>query len=226
MQKTVNIAVQLFSWELRFQNSSNYSLTDEWFAMPKLLVQSKLWFMSNACFPSGSMELWYVLCNRCLCDQLKLYLGHWVSNKLLLSKIFHMPVCLGMPDSKRPHRLYAAHQALLSMEFSRQEYWSGLPFPPQGIFPTQGYNPHLLHCRQILTAKPRGKPPQHFTCFVTVYDGGINPVWLHWGRTLESLLLASSRLCSMHLFSFADFTLHVFTIKLWVQLYTNSYCCC
>ena len=22
-----------------------------------------------------------------------------------------------------------AHQALLSMEFSRQEYWSGLPFP-------------------------------------------------------------------------------------------------
>lgn len=76
MQKTVNIAVQLFSWELRFQNSSNYSLTDEWFTMPKLLVQSKLWFMSNACFPSGSTELWYVLCNRCLCDQLKLYLGH------------------------------------------------------------------------------------------------------------------------------------------------------
>ena len=26
-----------------------------------------------------------------------------------------------------------AHQALLSMEFSRQEYWSGLPFPsPEG----------------------------------------------------------------------------------------------
>ena len=25
-----------------------------------------------------------------------------------------------------------AHQALLSMEFSRQEYWSGLPCPPPG----------------------------------------------------------------------------------------------
>ena len=24
------------------------------------------------------------------------------------------------------------HQASLSMEFSRQEYWSGLPFPPPG----------------------------------------------------------------------------------------------
>ena len=43
-----------------------------------------------------------------------------------------------------------ACQATLSMEFFRQEYWSGLPFPPLGIFPTQGSNPGLLHCRQIL----------------------------------------------------------------------------
>ena len=28
-----------------------------------------------------------------------------------------------------------AHQAPLSMGFSRQEYWSGLPFPPQGELP-------------------------------------------------------------------------------------------
>ena len=27
------------------------------------------------------------------------------------------------------------HQAPLSMEFSRQEYWNGLPFPPTGDFP-------------------------------------------------------------------------------------------
>ena len=26
-----------------------------------------------------------------------------------------------------------------------QEYWSGLPFPPQGIFLTQGSSPYLLH---------------------------------------------------------------------------------
>ena len=36
-------------------------------------------------------------------------------------------------------------QAPLSMEFSRQEYWSGLPFPSQGIFLAQGSNLHLLH---------------------------------------------------------------------------------
>ena len=57
-----------------------------------------------------------------------------------------------------PVRLFATpwtvtHQAPLSMGFSRQEYWSGLPFPPQGIFPTQESNWHLLwllHCKQIL----------------------------------------------------------------------------
>ena len=43
-----------------------------------------------------------------------------------------------------------AYRAPPTMGFSRQEYWSGLPFPSPGIFPTQGLNPGLLHCRRIL----------------------------------------------------------------------------
>ena len=31
-----------------------------------------------------------------------------------------------------------AHQTLLSIEFSGQEYWSGLPFPPPGDLPNPG----------------------------------------------------------------------------------------
>ena len=38
----------------------------------------------------------------------------------------------------------AAHQAPLSMGFSRQEYWGGLHALLQGIFPTQGWNQRLL----------------------------------------------------------------------------------
>ena len=34
--------------------------------------------------------------------------------------------------------------------FSRQECWSGLPFPSPGIFPTQESNPGLPHCGQTL----------------------------------------------------------------------------
>ena len=51
----------------------------------------------------------------------------------------------------------AACQAALSVGFSRQEYWSGLPCPchdlPPEIFPIQGLNPCLLwhlHSRWIL----------------------------------------------------------------------------
>ena len=43
-----------------------------------------------------------------------------------------------------------AHQGPLSTGFPRQEYWSGLPFSSQGIFPTQGLNLGHLHYRQIL----------------------------------------------------------------------------
>ena len=34
-----------------------------------------------------------------------------------------------------------AHQVLLPMEFSRQEYWSGLPFPTPGDLPNPGIEP-------------------------------------------------------------------------------------
>ena len=36
-----------------------------------------------------------------------------------------------------------AHQAPLSMGFSRQEYWSGLPFPAPGDFPNPGIKLHV-----------------------------------------------------------------------------------
>ena len=38
-----------------------------------------------------------------------------------------------------------AHWAPLSMEFPRQQYWSGLPFPSPGDLPNPGINPCLLH---------------------------------------------------------------------------------
>ena len=49
----------------------------------------------------------------------------------------HSPALLCMPDCFSRIRLIAtlrtaAYQAPLSIEFSRQEYWSGLPFSPPG----------------------------------------------------------------------------------------------
>ena len=43
-----------------------------------------------------------------------------------------------------------AHQATLSMEFSRQEYWHGLPFPSPRDLPDLRVEPGSLAFRQIL----------------------------------------------------------------------------
>ena len=43
-----------------------------------------------------------------------------------------------------------ACQASLSIGFSRQEYWNGLPFPSPEDLPDPGIEPRLLHCRQNL----------------------------------------------------------------------------
>ena len=43
-----------------------------------------------------------------------------------------------------------AYQASLSMRFSGKSTGVGCHFLLQGIFPTQGSNPGLLHCRQML----------------------------------------------------------------------------
>ena len=54
-----------------------------------------------------------------------------------------------MSDSATPWTI--ALQASLSMGFSRQEYWSGWPFPSLGDVADPGIKPSLLHCRQIFT---------------------------------------------------------------------------
>ena len=41
-------------------------------------------------------------------------------------------------------QLHGARQAPLSMEFPRQEYWSGLPFPIPGDLPDPGIEPRSL----------------------------------------------------------------------------------
>ena len=52
--------------------------------------------------------------------------------------------CSVMSDSLWPHGLYVAHQSPLAMEFSRQEYWSGLTFPTPGDLLDPGIGPMSL----------------------------------------------------------------------------------
>ena len=52
-----------------------------------------------------------------------------------------------------------AHQAPLSMGFSRQEYWSGSPFPPPGDLLNPGIKPGSPTLQaDALSSEPPGKP--------------------------------------------------------------------
>ena len=71
-----------------------------------------------------------------------------VLNSLFLRCVWRCVSHSVVSDSATPWTV--AHQAPLSMGFSRQEYWRRCHSLRQGIFLTQGSNPGLLHCRQIL----------------------------------------------------------------------------
>ena len=62
-----------------------------------------------------------------------------------------------MFDSATPRTV--ARQAPLSMGFPRQEYWSGLPFPPPGDLPDPGVKPGSPALEaNSLPSEPPGKP--------------------------------------------------------------------
>ena len=65
------------------------------------------------------------------------------------------------------------HQDPLSMGFSRQKYWSGLPFHPPGDLPNPGTEPTCLTspalaCR-FFTTEPPGKFYKYIYLYIYMY---------------------------------------------------------
>ena len=91
------------------------------------LGQKKKWF--RQCVALGQ-EIWFILRHFLsnYCTKLRFYKFKRAPNADLLSCVFAIPWTV-------------ACQVPLSMEFSRQEYWIGLPFPsPRGL-PNPGIEP-------------------------------------------------------------------------------------
>ena len=62
-----------------------------------------------------------------------------------------------------------AYQVPLSMGFSRQEYWSWLPFPSPGDLPHPGIKSlSLVHCRWILYHGGIGEAPESLFMHVNI----------------------------------------------------------
>ena len=79
----------------------------------------------------------------------------WESAENVTYEFFFLPLCVLVSGHVWVFATLwtVACQAPLSMGFSRQEHWSGLPFPSPGDLPDSGFEPalqSLLPCRQIL----------------------------------------------------------------------------
>ena len=81
------------------------------------------------------------------------------------------------------------------MEFSRQEYWSGLSFSPPGIFPAQDLNLHLLHWQLgSLLLSHLENPCWHITGFLT--RKGLRHTFGPFS-VLPALVRSVSRVCAL-----------------------------
>ena len=73
-----------------------------------------------------------------------------------------------------------APQAPLSMGFPRQDYWSGLPYPPPGYLPNPGIEPGFPALQaDSLSPEPPGKPLQ-------IERGFFIPLWQPVRRTIPT----------------------------------------
>ena len=82
----------------------------------------------------------------------------------------------------------AAHQTPLFLVFSRQEYWSGLAFPPPGDLPNLGMKPMALWspalASRFSTTVPPGKP-----IFVLPSSKSLFPFQITWLRITHVVCL-------------------------------------
>ena len=119
----------------------------------------------------------------------------------------------------------AASQAPLSMEFSRQEYWNGLPFPSPGDLPDSGIelrSPALQV--DALPSKPSGKPKNRavgcHSLFQEIFPTkGLNPGLPHCRQTLYhqsyklSVILLHGKFVSsfpsIYLFSYLSISIQI-----------------
>ena len=124
-----------------------------------------------------------------------------------------------MSNSLQPH----GHQAPPSVGFSRQEYWSGLPFPSPGDLPDPWIEPRLpaLH-GDALPSEPPGKP-QVFTQNTFLYSLFLRFFLLSSGREepFPFYLLKCSKWCSL-ICIFVCVNLPLFLIPLHLSFLPNN----
>ena len=89
------------------------------------------------------------------------YICVYIRLQLLLSRFRRVQLCVTLWT--------VAHQAPLSMEFSRQEYCSGFLCPPQGDLPNPGTEPRSLALQADSLPRSHQGSPIYMYMYIYVY---------------------------------------------------------
>ena len=146
---TISVLIMPFRAQLVISNWIYINYGCFWFSLTKVI------HMLAYSFFAPSIYIW-IICHRRACVDtilVKLLSCVW---------LFEIPWTV-------------AYQAPPSMEFSRQEYWRGLPFPSPEDLPKPGIKPGLTHCRQTLYHLSHLGSP--FTIWASVYPSAKWRVW-------------------------------------------------
>ena len=98
-----------------------------------------------------------------------------------------------------------AWQVPLSMGFSRQEYWSGLPYPLPGDLSNPGLNPRLLLCRCSLPSEPSQKPKSTRVGSLSLLQGIFPTKDLNWGSLHCRQILCQLSYQEAHIYVYKSF---------------------
>ena len=106
--------------------------------------------------PAGQQASSVCVCSVCVCVCVCVYVRACVC---VCARARASGLCHSVVSDSFVTSWTVAHQAPLSMGFSRQEYWSGLPFPPRENLSDPGTKPVSRALEgKFFTSEPPGKP--------------------------------------------------------------------
>ena len=128
------VVIQAFQNKFEWKRPRNWKIPVHFLVYDLFSRVSNLTLLEELCLEQYKASVCVCVC---VCVYLKKFGAFnkvWV--RIIFSCVYE---CSDVFNSLQPH------QTPLSLEFSRREYWSGLPFPSLGDFLTQGLNPNLFH---------------------------------------------------------------------------------
>ena len=142
------------SWNWTEKSLLHFYSFPKWIKFPKLLLST---FLPNheKCISSGIKKILIILPRP--------FKSAYVTIRVFMLSLYSLQL-FATPRT-------VAHQALLSMGVSRQEYWTGLPCPSPGNLPNPGIEPASLtssaSADRFFTTRAPGK---HFCNNSTIYN--------------------------------------------------------